>query len=276
MFGQIHRLTLGDLPGCLALAQDREWRPEERKWRLLFEVGTGYGLRDEAGDLVGTTILTRYGSGLAAISMVLVAARCGGRGLGRRLMTHALAEAGDGTVFLNATEYGRPLYEKLGFVSVGTTYTYVGGFGSPGGRASSRSAVLGDLKVIRELDAHVNGADRTHLVERLPGFAEQLRVVERHGLITGYAGAWRNADNVIIGPVIAGNIDDAKALIADLAGAVTGSVRLDLDNRYPQLREWAVQHGFALRTSSAVMVLDGRPLPGDRARWFIPLMQALG
>jgi hypothetical protein len=43
-------------------------------------------------------------------------------------MAHALAEAGDATVFLNATESGRPLYQKLGFVSVGTTYTHVGRF----------------------------------------------------------------------------------------------------------------------------------------------------
>jgi hypothetical protein len=100
---RIQRLTLDEVPDCLALAQDRDWPPEEHKWRLLFEVGTGCGLRDEAGDLVGTTILTR----------------CGGQGLGRRLMTHALSETGGATVFLNATEYGRPLYEKLGFVAVG-------------------------------------------------------------------------------------------------------------------------------------------------------------
>ncbi|MGE5286056.1 MAG: hypothetical protein ACM3ML_02410 [Micromonosporaceae bacterium] len=34
--------------------------------------------------------------------------------------------------------------------------------------------------------------------------------------------------------------------------------------------------GATLRNSTAVMVHGGRPLPGDRTRWFIPLMQALG
>ena len=47
--------------------------------------------------------------------MMLVASRYSGRGLGRRLLTHVLAEAADATVFLCATEYGRPLYEKLGY-----------------------------------------------------------------------------------------------------------------------------------------------------------------
>ena len=39
---------------------------------------------------------------------------------------------------------------------------------------------------------------------------------------------------------------------------------------------WATQHGVALRNSTTVMVHGGQPLPGDRSRWFIPLMQALG
>src|SRR5882724_590787 len=42
------------------------------------------------------------------ISMVLVATRYNRQGLGRRLMTHALAEAGDAVVLLNATDLGQP------------------------------------------------------------------------------------------------------------------------------------------------------------------------
>ncbi|MEV4512836.1 GNAT family N-acetyltransferase [Dactylosporangium sp. NPDC049525] len=276
MIDRIQRLTLDELPDCLALAQDREWLPEEHKWRLLFDVGAVYGLRNDAGDLVGTAILTRYGAQLAAISMVLVAARYGGRGLGRQLMQHALAEAGDATVFLNATEHGRPLYEKLGFISVGTTYTHVGRFEPSADPAGSRPAVPGDLPAILKLDAEVNGADRSHLVERLPSFAEQLRVVERGEVVSGYAGAWRNIDNVLIGPVLAETVNDAKTLIADLAATISGQVRLDLDDRHPQLREWATQHAVPVRNSTTVMVHGARPLPGDRGRWFIPVMQALG
>jgi GNAT superfamily N-acetyltransferase len=273
---RIQRLTLDELPDCLALAQDRGWLPEEHKWRLLFDVGAVYGLRSEAGDLAGTAILTRYGARLAAISMVLVATRHGGRGLGRQLMHHALAEAGDATVFLNATEYGRPLYEKLGFVPVGTTYTHVGRFAPSAGPAGSRPAVPGDLPAILKLDTAVNGADRGHLVRRLPGFAEQLRVVERGGVVSGYAGAWRNIDNILIGPVLAQTVDDAKTLIADLAGTISGPVRLDLDDRHPRLREWATRHAVPVRNSTVVMVHGARPLPGDRGRWFIPVTQALG
>ena len=284
MSGLVQPLSPDDLPGCLALVRDRGRLPEKRLWRLLFAVGTVYGLRAGDGGLAGAVVLTRYGRELAAIGMLLVAARYGGQGLGRRLMTHALAEAGDATVFLHATESARPLYAKLGFVSAGTTHTHAGEFALPGGAAEgaagsaagSRPAEQGDLPAIRELDARCHGADRACLVRFLPGFTEHLRVVGRHGFVTGYAGGWRNADHVVIGPVIAGSADDARILVADIAGSVAGPVRLDLGGRHPQVREWATGHGLAPRASSAVMVRGGRSLPGDRARWFAPVMQALG
>jgi hypothetical protein len=80
----ITRLGSGDLDACLELAAGREWRPERRKWALLFEVGEVYGIRDPDGGLAGSVTLTRYGPDLAIVSMMLVAARFGGRGLGRR------------------------------------------------------------------------------------------------------------------------------------------------------------------------------------------------
>ncbi len=276
MIGPVERLTLDDLPGCLALAQDRDWPAEERKWRLLFEVGSILGLRDGSGDLIGTVALTRYCGDLAAISMVLVAARHGGRGLGRRLMTHALSEAGDAVVFLNATEHGRPLYEKVGFVSVGLTHTFRGNFVSGARGVGSRPAKPDDLPMIAALDTAVMGADRGQLMERLPNFAEHLRVIERNDVITGYACGWRNVANAVIGPVIAASVDDAATLITDTARAVAGPVRLDLDECQPALRAWATSRGLALRYSEPLMVRHGRPLPGDRSRWFAPLMQSLG
>ena len=291
MFGQIKPLTSADLPGCLALARDRGWLPEERKWRLLFDLAVVYGVRDPGGELAGVAVLTRYRAELAVIGMMLVATRYGGRGLGRALMNHALAEAGDATVFLHATPIGRPLYEKLGFVSAGASHSYLGTFWpagpeapaslaalAPGASAAggSRPAGPGDLMAIRRLDARANGTDRALLVRRLPGFTEQLRVTERPGGITGYAGAYWGVRYACIGPVIAETVDDAKTLIADVAGAIDGPVRVDLGDRHPQLREWAASHGLTPGVSAALMVLGGRPLPGDRSRCFAPLMRALG
>jgi GNAT superfamily N-acetyltransferase len=277
MFGPVEPLTVDDLPGCMALAVDRAWKAEEHKWRLLFELGTVYGVRDETGAPAGVVVLTRYGDELAAIGMMLVAARYGRRGLGRRIMTHVLAEADGSTVFLNATDMGRPLYEKLGFAPVGTTHTFVGELTvPPGHEAASRPAGPADLAAIRRLDAQVNGVDRPRLVRFLPGFTEQLRVIECRGRITGYAGGWRNVDGLNIGPVIADRVADAATLIGDVAAPVGGPVRIDLDGGHPWLSEWASRRGLRERAVEPVMVRGGTALPGDRSRWFASLMQATG
>lgn len=104
--GDVRRLTLDDLPGCLDLAADREWPREEHKWRLLFEVGEVLGIVETGEGVVGTTVITCYDPG-AAISMVLVAARREWRGFASRMMPAAMERAGSGPVVLYATEYGR-------------------------------------------------------------------------------------------------------------------------------------------------------------------------
>ncbi|MFC6354968.1 GNAT family N-acetyltransferase [Luethyella okanaganae] len=276
---KIHALTIDDLDDCLAIAVDRDWRPEAHKWRLLFELGTVYGTRDEHDSLVGTTAVTRF-EGVAAIGMVLVAKSHAGRGLGRALMEHAIAADADAVFILNATEFGQPLYSKLGFVTVGMTHTHVGVFGAAVESAATdtvtRVVGVGEVPSLVELDAAVVGARRASLIERLFGYADEIRVVERDGETTGFAARWSNIDNTQIGPIVAESEDDAKALINDLAAGAGGPVRLDLDGRHPRLRAWASEHGVAPLHSSTLMVKNAASFPGDRSRWFSPLMQAVG
>jgi GNAT superfamily N-acetyltransferase len=178
----------------LTLAVGSDWGAEEHKWRFLFEHGEVHGIDAPDGDgLAGTTVLTRYGTTLAAVSMVLVAARYEGRGLGRRLMTHAI-------------DWGRPLYEKLGFRTIGTVISHFGRL-TPSGEpapAHVRPATADDLPAILALDTEGFGADRGPLLHRLPDFAEHLDLAESpDGTLTGYAAGWRNIDTLVIGPVIA-------------------------------------------------------------------------
>jgi len=274
----VRRLTTADVPACLALAIGRGWGAEERKWRLLFEFGEVIGLEDD-GELVATVVLARYPPGVAVISMVLVAERLERRGLGTRLMSEALEQAGHGAIYLYATANGRPLYEKLGFATIDAMTTYVGRLGPVEGTATSRvrRAREDDLPAILALDAEVFGADRSELISRLTAFAEQMLVLERDGEMTGYAGAWRNIDTLVIGPVIAPDVADAQLAITLLAAAAPGArLRLDVDHRHDQLRAWIAEHGVAPAFDTSLMVRGARELPGDRGRLFLPVMQALG
>jgi hypothetical protein len=189
-------------------------------------------------------------------------------------MDRALADAGGVPVFLNATGFGRPLYERLGFVPLSTTSTHYGRLSAANASGRTSPAHADDLPAIAALDAEVTGCDRGRLLARLPEFASGVRVATSGGVLTGYAGVWDNQGTAMVGPVVAADETQALDLINDVVAAVDGPVRLDV--QADALRRWAGDRGAGLRFSTTVMVHGARTLPGDRSRWFVPFMQALG
>jgi len=310
-FPPIRRLGASDQKRCVALSIDRGWSPERAKWSLLLEACEAFGIDAPDGHgLAGAVVLTRWGPDLASVGMMLVAARYERQGLGRALMGHLLAEAGDATVTLFATDLGRPLYEKLGFRPVRRNVAFVGKFRS--GRASDNSkktaraadfAGLGpstrlaaptgpgalarssgvtrlvseaDMPAVLAVDCAAFGADRSRIVTRLPGFAERIAVLDSEQGIAGYAAAWRNGpSSTVIGPVVAPGGEAAKRLIADLAAHARGSVRLDLDPDRPELPGWAHAHGLEPVGRNAVMARGDFPSRGTPGRLFAPISVAL-
>jgi len=293
-FPPIRRLGPDDLRRCVALSVDRGWSPERSKWSLLLECAEAFGVEapdgDGSGRLAGAVVLTRWGPDLASVGMMLVATRYARRGLGRALMERVLAEAGDATVTLFATDMGRPLYEQLGFQPVGRSVSFVGTFrpgragpaarpsqGGPGLPAACiRPAAEADLPAILAADGAAFGADRSRVLTRLPGFAEHLAVLETESGISGYAAAWRNLpSSTIIGPVVAPDAEAARRLIADLAAAVSGAIRLDLDPDRPELPAWAHARGLEPASRTTVMARGELADRGAPDRLFTPISVAL-
>jgi ribosomal protein S18 acetylase RimI-like enzyme len=308
-FPPVRRLRPDDLRHCVRLSVDRGWLPEKAKWSLLLEVSEVFGIdapdggdRDGAdgtdggdGALAGAVVLTRYGADLASVGMMLVAARYGRMGLGRALMEHLLAEAGDATVTLFATDLGKPLYDKLGFRTIRRSAAFTGPFRADPFRAEptattattatagmadnskmrTRPAAAADMASIIDVDKAAFGADRSRLLRRLPAFAGQLLVLETGRSVAGFAAAWQNHTSTVIGPVVAPDGAAARLLIGDLAAGIRGQVRLDLDPDRPELPAWAVRHGLQPAGLNAVMAYGERPPPGDPARLFTPISIAL-
>jgi GNAT superfamily N-acetyltransferase len=306
-FPPVRRLGSDDLRHCVRLSVDRGWLPERAKWSLLLEVSEVFGIdapdggdgADGAGSgdgaLAGAVVLTRYGADLASVGMMLVAARYGRRGLGRALMEHLLAEAGDATVTLFATDLGKPLYDKLGFRAIRRSAAFTGPFraetaetaepaepavtavarATDNSKMRTRPAAAADMASIIDVDKAAFGADRSRLLRRLPAFAGQLLVLETEHGVAGFAAAWQNHTSTVIGPVVAPDGAAARRLIGDLAAGIRGLVRLDLDPDRPELPPWAVRHGLQPAGLNAVMVYGDRPPPGDPARLFTPISIAL-
>lgn len=285
----LRRLTCDDLTACGDLAEDRGWGREPHKWRLLLTVGQGYGVDapDRPGALAAAFVLTLYdalpgGRRYACVGMVLVAERFARRGLARRLMHHALAEAGDAAPFLSATGNGRPLYEKLGYRPVGTSTMLTGHFtplsgDGPAPGTTVRPATAADLPAVRALDAPAFGADRTELLIRLPSFADRFLVAENSsGALAGFAAAWSNDATTLLGPVVADGLPTAQALVTDLAAHAPGRVRFDLDDHHAELGDWLRARGLTGTFCCTLMVRTAPRIPGDPALRFAPYSVALG
>jgi GNAT superfamily N-acetyltransferase len=262
---ELRRLTLDDLTACSDLAESRSWPREEKKWEFLLAHGEGWGLFDEQG-LVGTTIVTHYPE-LSSVSMVLVAERAARQGHARRLVSHVL-DTGVSTLF--ATEMGRPLYEQLGFRAVGFTDIHAGTFTGPASDISrtATTADLDDLDDLVALDTKVTGITRPYMWESLLAMGT-VRISDH-----GVAGSWQVRDErMLIGPVIADTPADACALIADSAAGVP-SVRVDVHDA--EVIAFVREHGLESWGTPTWMVRGAEQLPGDRARYRAPLLQALG
>ncbi|WP_330331514.1 GNAT family N-acetyltransferase [Streptomyces sp. NBC_00536] len=286
---QIRALSLDDLQHCADLSQDRGWPREDHKWGLLLAAGNGYGVDAPDGQgLAAACVVTRYGqthdtTELAAIGMVLVAERYSRQGLGRRLMAYVCDDVLKGIpLTLNATPYGRPLYEELGFATTGRGEMLKGSFrpdpSVPGTDALPvRPATAEDLPRILRLDAEVFGTDRTHIIARLPAFADRLVVAEDHaGDLVGYAAIWPNMETHVIGPLIARDTSGAQALVTALAATTERPLRTDVDVRHEELRDWLKDRGLESITFNTVMTRDLADLPGDWTRRWAPLTVAAG
>ncbi|MFB8772030.1 GNAT family N-acetyltransferase [Streptomyces broussonetiae] len=278
----IRRLTLRDLTACADLSENRGWPREEHKWGFLLTAGKGYGIDDPEGGLVSACVVTEYGvpdrPDLGAIGMVLVSERHARQGVGRRLMRHVISSMSTTPLTLHATPYGRPLYEELGFKTVGQAEMVRGHFtsGGPEPKVATRPATAEDLTAILRLDTQAFGTDRTHIITRLPAFADRVRVAVEGDQIIGYAAAWPNMDTHVVGPLIGRDTETAKALIASLAAHTDRPLRTDIDVRHEELLAWVKERGLTSVALNAVMAYGMTELPGDWSRRFAPLTVAAG
>lgn len=278
---RLHPLTTEDVSACLALAAGRDWAPEALKWRLLLSVGEGYALEAPEGGLAGTVIATPYGGRAAAIGMLLVDRVHGGRGLGRRLMEHALARLGPVPTLLYATPQGRPLYEKLGFVEVDTLYKHLGRVqrlaqvAVPRG-LEVRAMTAADLDAVAALDEEAFGAPRRALLGSLWELSVRAYVAVREGRFAGYGLAWPNLDTVMVGPLVASEDEVARALVGELVRGEERLVRLDLPSRFTAMSEWATTLGLERQPPAPLMVLHAERALGRREHLYAVAMQATG
>jgi GNAT superfamily N-acetyltransferase len=178
MSPRVRILETSDVPQALALSRAVGWNQTPADWALVIEMNAAGCFALECdGQVIATTSTIRYGTELAWVGMVLTHPEFRGRGYARTLMERALDHlSGVATVKLDATEVGRPLYKKLGFVDECAIERWI--------RPALPSAPVaaGVFTPQPKLDKQAFGADRRALLHRLAQF-EAASVVGQDGIL---------------------------------------------------------------------------------------------
>jgi predicted N-acetyltransferase YhbS len=109
-------------------------------------------------------------------------------GLGRALTEAAvgrLRERGASTVLLFATDMGRPLYERLGFVAEGAATAWRGTAGAVTAAVTVRRLREDDREAVAVLDRVATGEDRSNLLDALHPLSGVA--VDRENALAGWA-----------------------------------------------------------------------------------------
>ncbi|MDK1384815.1 GNAT family N-acetyltransferase [Sinorhizobium sp. 8-89] len=231
------------LEAAASLSRQAGWPHRLEDWQMALTLSEGVVAIEDAR-VVGTVLVTPYKADCAMINMVIVDETMRGRGLGRTLMDAALRIAGDRPLRLVATVEGLPLYEKLGFRETGRVLQHQGVVGDVAVPPGIEAATAADIDAIAGLDRRAFGADREGLVAYLAK-AGEFAVLRRGGHVSGFAALRAFGRGEVIGPVVAADLDDAKALVGHFIAMRPGRfLRVDTPAD-ADLSGWLAEQGLA-------------------------------
>lgn len=269
----VRAMTPDDIEQCLTLTQVLKWPHRREDWQLALQLGEGTVI-EEQGRLIGSAVLWRWGDRAATVGLVIVDNQQQGRGLGKQLMLAQLEKLPDYNVRLHATEMGKGLYEKLGFVSCGEIRQHQTRAVStlpevviPAG-LQLRPATQADHATLVTLDQQAHGMHRPALIDHLLRDCQTVLLQNAEQQIQGFASLRRFGHGWAIGPVIAADFPAAQALVASLMQSLQGQfLRIDTDAALP-LAAWLESLGIPEVDAPTTMV-RGTP-------WTPQGMQAFG
>ena len=216
---ELRLLQPTDIVEAVELSAAAGWNQTPADWRMLLDLApeSCFGIEAD-GCLASTATLLPLGSELAWLGMVLTRRDYQHQGFAKRLVAQALETAermGIGTIGLDATGQGQPIYAAAGFVagpaierwSANLTAEPATSSQTPGPDWQDRIAAL---------DRRAFGADRGELLRALRGNSQRIEVTEQ-----GYALARSGRQANYLGPCVAKTPAAARELIGScLSGQI--------------------------------------------------------
>jgi len=269
---RIRMMIVADVPLGMRLKDQAGWNQTAADWqRILALAPDGCFVAEWHGRPVGTTATCVFDA-VGWLAMVLVDEAFRGRGIGTRLVEHALLhldQCGVPCARLDATPLGRPLYEKLGFVAeyelarmegIAAGEKGTGPICRHGPQGASHKLDLSpfpgvrplaaeQLDAICALDRLVTGTNRRRLIECL--YREQpdaMHIVTSGGEVAGYLSFRRGSRAVQLGPAAALSAEAGRAL-GDAALRLVAAQPIFVDIPVPNAAamSWAESRGLRMQ-----------------------------
>jgi GNAT superfamily N-acetyltransferase len=260
--------TLDDVPAIARLRDDLGWGSQE--WALRAVIG-----QPDARCVLAVTSdggLAGVGSGIVYgpmgfVGNMITVPEQRRRGIGSEILKAVidfLTDAGCVRLELNATSDGRPLYERHGFRSIGTSVTARvtrGAELTPHPAVSVREAAPADLKGIAAYDRPRFGGDRRRILEMVLANGEgPALVAEQGGTLAGYGCLRPDAGR--LGPFLADEPGVAATLLAESfrRAPEANELRVNVPPRNRRGIEWLRALGVLIETWDGRMA-RGAELP---------------
>jgi GNAT superfamily N-acetyltransferase len=214
---EIRELRPADVDAAVALARAQGWRDRRRFYDFVLRTSTCQPLAGVLGGRVIATGLATASGPVGWLGAIVVDAEFRGRGIGRAVtqeLSRRLRAAGCSTLSLEATDAGRPMYEKMGFRLV-THYHQIQADHLPEAPippdgARIRRLEPADLPAICGLDRLATAEDRSVPLRVLAEIGTELQglaggtgggwVLERAGAVSGFLLPAERAYGAIIAP----------------------------------------------------------------------------
>jgi GNAT superfamily N-acetyltransferase len=216
---KIRVMSDDDIPAGVRLKEIAGWNQTRADWRRFLEASpAGCFVAELDTRVCGTVATIVFEKRFAWIGMVLVDPDYRNRGIGTRLLQTAIEYLDSlkiATLKLDATPQGKPLYEKMGFVSEYDIERWILRRAHVAKTLPADAHLPSPLdKAILETDKRIFGADRSVLLQSLHRDAPEFTVaVSARGELQGYTLGRRGAFADHLGPWMATDADTAGQLL---------------------------------------------------------------
>lgn len=258
-----------DVPGLIELSASVGWDYDEYEIGTVLSSGKIFGHKNAEGKIVSSAAIISYDTSLASIGMVIVNNDFRGMGLGKEATKKCIESVSkDTTIMLIATEEGKPLYEKMGFHTVDSVHKYICENYITISKPMNNSAVIMedfsgvDMNEILKLDENAFGDRRSRfLMNRIKQSEKCLVVKDNNGTIVGYGLSILGPVNLLLGPIVAPDLQTASLLIDKLSSKHHGKLRIDVPSGNEEFMLLLEKSGFVKVSQPPIMVLNSVNMP---------------